>query len=107
MESFRLPSCSESLETSRDGEHRVACKAINDKNWDEKTSLEKQHSKFLQSLLPLAFAMKEFWRHKMDHIANKLEWMDTDFSPEVANDIVSATRAFMRRLAADSPQQRS
>jgi hypothetical protein len=77
---------------------------INDKNWKDKTDLEKKHSKFLENLLPLAFAMKESWRHKMDHVANKIEWMDTDFSPEVANDIISATRGFMRRLAADLPK---
>jgi hypothetical protein len=77
---------------------------INDKNWKDKTPLEQQHSKFLENLLPLAFAMKESWRHKMDHVANKIEWMDTDFSPEVANEIISATRGFMRRLATDLPK---
>ncbi|HYM78689.1 MAG TPA: hypothetical protein VE377_22150 [Candidatus Dormibacteraeota bacterium] len=77
---------------------------INDKDWKDKTALEQKHSKFLENLLPLAFAMKESWRHKMDHVANKIEWMDTDFSPEVANDIISATRGFMRRLASDLPK---
>jgi hypothetical protein len=48
--------------------------------------------------------MKESWRHKIDHVANKLEWMDTDFSPEVANEIITATRGFMRRLAAELPK---
>jgi len=77
---------------------------INDKDWKAKSPLEQKHSKFLENLLPLAFAMKESWRHKMDHVANKIEWMDTDFSPEVASDIISATRGFMRRLAADLPK---
>jgi hypothetical protein len=77
---------------------------INDKGWKDKTELEQKHSKFLENLLPLAFSMKESWRHKMDHVANKIEWMDTDFSPEVANDIISATRGFMRRLATDLPK---
>lgn len=77
---------------------------INDTNWKDKTPLEQQHSKFLENLLPLAFSMKESWRHKMDHVANKIEWMDTDFSPEVAKDIISATRGFMRRLATDLPK---
>lgn len=77
---------------------------INDKNWKDKTPLEQQHSQFLENLLPLAFSMKESWRHKMNHVANKIEWMDTDFSPTVANDIISATRGFMRRLATDLPK---
>ena len=79
-------------------------KRINDKKWPDKTPPEQQHSQFLEKLLPLAFAMKDSWRHKMDHVANKIEWMDTDFSPEVANDIISATRGFMRRLASDLPK---
>jgi hypothetical protein len=78
---------------------------INDKKWDDKNELERKHLQFLANLLPLAFSMKESWRHKMDHVANKIEWMDTDFSPEVANDIISATRGFMRRLASDLPKK--
>jgi hypothetical protein len=77
---------------------------INDKKWSDKSELEQKHSKFLEGLLPLAFAMKESWRHKMDHIDNKIEWMDTDFSPEVASDIILATAGFMRRLAKDLPK---
>jgi hypothetical protein len=77
---------------------------INDKKWTDKTPLEQQHAKFLQSLLPLAFAMKNSWRHKMDHVANKIEWLDTTFDPEFANDIISATSGFMRRLATDLPK---
>ena len=77
---------------------------INDKPWIDKSPLEQEHSKFLEKLLPLAFSMKESWRHKMDHVANKIDWMDTDFSPEVAKDIISATRGFMRRLASDLPK---
>jgi hypothetical protein len=77
---------------------------INDKSWKDKSPLEQKHSNLLEKLLPLAFAMKESWRHKMDHVANKIEWMDTDFSPEVADDIISATRGFMRRLASDLPK---
>lgn len=77
---------------------------INDKKWNDKTPLEQQHADFLKSLLPLAFAIKDSWRHKLSHIDNKLEWMDTDFSPRVAGEIISATRGFMRRLAADLPK---
>ena len=77
---------------------------INNRNWKEKSPLEQEHASFLESLLPLAFAIKDSWRHKINHIDNKLEWMDTDFSPEVAAEIISAARGFMRRLAADLPR---
>jgi hypothetical protein len=77
---------------------------INDKKWNDKTPLEQEHAEFLKNLLPLAFAIKDSWRHKISHVDNKLEWMDTDFSPQVAGEIISATRGFMRRLAADLPK---
>jgi hypothetical protein len=48
-------------------------------------------------------AIKDSWRHKISHVENKLNWMDTDFSPQVAVEIISATRGFMRRLATDMP----
>jgi hypothetical protein len=77
---------------------------INDKKYADKSPLEQRHADFLKNLLPLAFSMKDSWRHKISHIDNKLEWMDTDFSPEVAAEIISATRGFMRRLAGDLPK---
>jgi hypothetical protein len=77
---------------------------INDKKHADKSPLERQHADFLKNVLPLAFSMKDSWRHKISHVDNKLEWMDTDFSSEVAKEIVSATRGFMRRLATDLPE---
>lgn len=77
---------------------------INEKQVKDRTPLELQHKDFLKSLMPLALAMKDSWRHKISHVDNKLEWMDTDFSPEVAGEIISATRGFMRRLAQDLPK---
>jgi|GEM_PF-2989793 len=77
---------------------------INDKKWPDKTALEQKHAKFLETLLPLALSMKNSWRHKMDHVANKIIWVDTSFDPDFAKDIISATSAFMRRLASDLPK---
>lgn len=76
---------------------------VNDKNWNDKTPVEQQHSEFLKNLLPLAFAIKDSWRHKISHVDNKLEWPDTDFSPQLADEIIKATRGLMRRLATDLP----
>jgi hypothetical protein len=77
---------------------------ISDKKWADKSPLEQTHSEFLANLVPLALAIKNSWRHKISHVDNKLEWMDTDFGPDVAKDIVSATRGFMRKLATDLPR---
>jgi hypothetical protein len=78
---------------------------IHDKRWADKSALEQQHAEFLKNLMPLALSMKDSWRHKISHADNNIKWMDADFSPEVANDIISATRGFMRRLALDLPRR--
>lgn len=74
------------------------------KPYKQRSAIEKEHSKFLESLAPMARAMKESWRHKISHVENKLEWLDTDFSPKVASDIITATRGFMERIAKDIPK---
>lgn len=79
-------------------------KRINEKKWPDKSALEQKHSEFLNNLLPLAFSIKDSWRHKISHVDNKLDWIDTDFSPQVASEIISATRGFMRRLAHELPK---
>lgn len=74
--------------------------------YPQRTPLAQEHSTLLQNVVPLAFVIKDSWRHKLDHVDNQIIWVDTDFSPQVAEDIISATRAFMRKLAHDFPRQR-
>jgi hypothetical protein len=76
----------------------------NDKKWSDKTLVEKQYSDLLGKILPLMFSIKNEWRHKISHVDNKLEWVDTDFSPQVAERIISATLGFMLCLAAELPK---
>ena len=61
--------------------------------------IEQKHFKLLEQLLPLMLAMQDAWRHKIDHAANQLILLSGEFQNYVAEDIISATRAFMRRLA--------
>lgn len=70
----------------------------------DRTPLETKHLDLLRSTAPLAHAIKDSWRHKITHVDNKLQWDDTDFGPEVTDEIIKATRGFMRRLASDLPQ---
>jgi len=72
--------------------------------WPQREPLAKKHSKLLENVVPLAFVMKDSWRHKLDHVNNQLLWLEKDFSPLVAEEIISATRAFMRKLALEFPQ---
>jgi len=77
---------------------------VSTKAWKDKTAIEQKHSKFLDDLLPFALAIRNSWRHKLSHVDNKIEWADTDFSQNVAQDILSATRGFMEKLARDLPK---
>ena len=70
----------------------------------KRTPLAQQHSKLLENVVPLAIVVKDSWRHKLDHVDNQIVWIDTDFSPNVAEEIISATRALMRKLANELPQ---
>ena len=69
----------------------------------QRTALAQKHTKLLENVVPLAIVIKDSWRHKLDHVDNQIVWVDTDFSPEVAGEIISATRAFMRKLAKELP----
>jgi hypothetical protein len=72
--------------------------------YPKRTDLAQQHTKLLENVVPLAIVVKDSWRHKLDHVDNQIRWVDTDFSPHVAEEIVSATRGFMRKLAAELPR---
>jgi hypothetical protein len=72
------------------------------------------HAKYPSSL-PISFSiceqinqsvqtMKHAWRNKVNHVAGKLFVMRSDVAPDVAEEIVFATRGFMRRLASDLPK---
>ena len=69
--------------------------------YPQRTPLAQQHTKLLENVVPLALVVKDSWRHKLDHVDNQIRWVDTDFSPQVAEEIISATRGFMRKLASD------
>ncbi|MGA8145817.1 MAG: hypothetical protein WB987_18170 [Candidatus Acidiferrales bacterium] len=78
---------------------------VHDKKWNEKTPLEQKHSELLGKILPLMHSIKNEWRHKINHVDNKLEWIDTDFSPEVTGRIISASLGFMIFLSAELPKE--
>jgi len=71
------------------------------------------HSKYPSSLT-ISFAvceqinqkvqtMKHAWRNKVNHVAGKLVVIRSDFAPDIAEEIIIATRGFMRTLATDIP----
>jgi hypothetical protein len=77
------------------------------KSYRERSPIEQTHSELLKQILPLMLAMKDSWRHKISHVENRLEWLDTDFSPQLAEEIIKSVRGFMRRLATTLPPSAS
>ena len=73
------------------------------KTYDERSEFERTHFKFLEQMHGTVVGIKNAWRNKIDHAQNKLVLMTPDFSPDVAEEIILATRAFMRRLVTEMP----
>jgi hypothetical protein len=59
---------------------------------------------FLEQTNGTIAALKNAWRNKISHAHGRLAVLGPDFTPEVADEIIVATRAFMRRLATEMPQ---
>lgn len=79
-------------------------RSIASKKHDELSSWEKGHFAFIEQMQGTVEGLKNAWRNKVSHAHGKLEVMTADFSDEVAEEIMFATRAFMRRLAVDLPE---
>jgi hypothetical protein len=65
--------------------------------------LYQQHFAFLEQMQGAVAALKSAWRNKISHAQGKLVLMTSEFAPDVAEEIIMATRAFMRRLATELP----
>jgi HEPN domain-containing protein len=73
------------------------------KGHEARTPFERQHFAFLEQMHGTIEGLKNAWRNKVSHAHGKLTLLTADFSPDVAEEILFATRAFMRRLATDAP----
>jgi len=82
-------------------------KKIVSKKYDDRTEFEKTHAAFLEQVQATVEALKNAWRNKISHAQGRLVLMTKDFSPEVSEEILFATRAFMRRLSEGLPSSGS
>jgi hypothetical protein len=73
------------------------------KGHEARTPFERQHFAFFEQIQGTIEGLKNAWRNKVSHAYDKLTLLTADFSPDVAEEILFATRAFMRRLATDAP----
>lgn len=58
---------------------------------------------FLEQMHGIIEALKSAWRNKVDHAQRSLVLMTVDFTPDIADEILLASRSFMRRLATEMP----
>jgi hypothetical protein len=80
-----------------------ALDAIIKKSHNDRTLFEKKNFGFLEQMQGTVEGLKNAWRNKISHAQGRLVLMTTDFNPEIAEEIVFATRAFIRRLAEGIP----
>jgi len=70
--------------------------------YEKRSSLEQEHSKLLESIMPEIAALRAD-RHRLTHVGNKSDWLVREIGPNTAKDAIAATRKFMGRLAIDLP----
>jgi hypothetical protein len=76
---------------------------ISRKKYGDLTAFEAKHIGFLKQVQATVVALQDAWRNKISHAQGRLAVMTADFSPRVAEEILMASRGFMRRLATDLP----
>ena len=76
---------------------------ITKKRYPDLTPFEVQHIEFLKQIQATMVALQDAWRNKISHAQGRPAVMTADFSPRVAEEILVASRGFMRRLATDLP----
>jgi hypothetical protein len=65
--------------------------------------LYQEHFAFLEQMHGVVAALNSAWRNKISHAQGRLALMTSEFSPEVAEEIIIVSRSFMRRLATELP----
>jgi len=70
----------------------------------DRSDFHKKHLPFLEQMHGVVVPLKSAWRNKISHSQGRLVLMTSDFSPDVAEEIIIASRSFMRRLATELPK---
>jgi hypothetical protein len=71
--------------------------------YPDRTAFQRANGAFLEQIDATTEALKTAWRNKVSHAEGKLLLLSGDFTPAIAEEILYASRSFMRRLAADMP----
>jgi hypothetical protein len=83
-----------------------ALKKLVSKRREDLTDFEKRNFQFLEQVQGTVEALKNAWRNKVSHVQGRIILMTKDFSPEIAEEILLASRSFMRGLATGLPPRK-
>ena len=83
---------------------RNELKKILAKKYDQRKTFEQAHSVFIEQINGTIEALQTAWRNKISHVEGRLLLVSKEFSADVAEEIMLATRAFMRRLVLELPK---
>ena len=78
-------------------------KRVVDGGYEKAPATIQPHWIFVGQMQVTTQALMTSWRHKIDHVAGRLAILPGGFAPEITQDIIGATRAFMFRLASEMP----
>jgi hypothetical protein len=82
-------------------------KKIINKKHDQRSDFEKKHFQFIEQMQGTVEALKNAWRNKISHVSGqRLLLVSSEFTPDTAEEIMTATRAFMRRLTESLPNEK-
>jgi hypothetical protein len=81
----------------------LALRKVINTSHKERSQFERRNFGFLEQVQGTVEGLKNAWRNKISHAGGRLVIMSKEFSPEVAEEILYATRGFMRRLAEGLP----
>jgi hypothetical protein len=82
-------------------------KKIVTKKREDLSDFERENFQFLEQVQGGVEALKNAWRNKVSHAQGRIILMTREFNPEVAEEILFASRAFMRGLATGLPPKKS
>ncbi len=84
-----------------------AVKKIIEQKFENRTEFGKRNYEFLEQIQAAVEVLNNSWRNKVIHAQGQLTVMTADFSPEIAEEILVASRNFMRCLATGLPSRES
>jgi hypothetical protein len=77
--------------------------AIAATKYPQRSRFEQRNGQWLEQLRGTVEALKNAWRNKISHSEGRLALLDPHFSAESAEEILTATRAFTRRVGEGLP----